>query len=280
MTQTTFSAVQTAAVAAAVLIAGVAAFQLALAAGAPFRRGLCPEPSACRRTAPPRTPRHELVRRRPARLVGRGGRVEGSGTARRALDPGGAEDSCTREGKTVFAVGHVNESGQPLPDEPFRFGDPPWMSAEFSALVLAGTQRATAGLVADLGHRVGGLPRAGHRAVVLDGGLRPVCAIETARVAVLALIGVDATLAWDEGESEPVASALSCRGRRWFQARCAVLGIESLPRLDVVCEHHELVWTAPGCSPAPMTMNGLALERQSPHHLHHNLTRPAQGHPT
>jgi uncharacterized protein YhfF/rhodanese-related sulfurtransferase len=179
--------------------------------------------------------------------VERGGTLEGTGTAGRALDlaGGAAQGLSTEQYLAAFEAGYVNTTGQPLPDERFRFGDDPEMGDELAKLVLAGTKRATAGLLADLGHGGGARPRVGDRAVVLDGGHRPVCVIETTRVVVVAFADVDVTSAWDEGEGDRSLEHWRAEHERFFGARCAALGIEFSPQLEVVCEHFEVVWTAP-----------------------------------
>lgn len=85
-----------------------------------------------------------------------------------------------------------------LPVTAFAFPGP--LRDELTALVLAGTKTATAGLVAD--YIVDGdlIPRPGDREVVIDSQLRPVAIIETTRCEVTTISRVSDAFARDEGE--------------------------------------------------------------------------------
>lgn len=85
-----------------------------------------------------------------------------------------------------------------LPTTAFAFPGP--LRDDLTALVLAGTKTAAAGLVADFivdGDRI---PRPGDREVVLDSDLRPVAIIETTRCEVTTISQVTDDFARDEGE--------------------------------------------------------------------------------
>ena len=85
-----------------------------------------------------------------------------------------------------------------LPVTAFAFPGP--LRDGLTALVLAGTKTATAGLVAD--YIVDGdvIPRPGDREVVIDSALRPVAIIETTRCEVTTISRVTDAFARDEGE--------------------------------------------------------------------------------
>jgi uncharacterized protein YhfF len=85
-----------------------------------------------------------------------------------------------------------------LPITAFAFPGP--LRDELTALVLAGTKTATAGLVADYiveGERI---PRPGDREVVEDSDLRPIAIIETTRCEVTTISRVTDDFARAEGE--------------------------------------------------------------------------------
>lgn len=85
-----------------------------------------------------------------------------------------------------------------LPTTGFAFPGP--LRDELTALVLAGTKTATAGLLADYiveGERI---PRSGDDEVVLDSSLRPVAIIRTTRCEVTTIGRVTDAFAIAEGE--------------------------------------------------------------------------------
>lgn len=85
-----------------------------------------------------------------------------------------------------------------LPTTGFAFPGP--LRDELTALVLAGTKIATAGLVADYIVEGEPIPRPGDREVVLDSSLQPVAIIETTRCEVTTISRVTDAFAIDEGE--------------------------------------------------------------------------------
>ena len=85
-----------------------------------------------------------------------------------------------------------------LPVTAFAFPGP--LRDRLTALVLAGTKIATAGLVADYIVEGDLIPRPGDREVVIDSHLRPVAIIETTRCEVTTISRVTDAFARDEGE--------------------------------------------------------------------------------
>lgn len=85
-----------------------------------------------------------------------------------------------------------------LPVTAFAFPGP--LRDELTALVLAGTKTATAGLVADYIVEGDVIPRPGDREVVIDSDLRPVAIIETTGCQVTTISRVTDAFARDEGE--------------------------------------------------------------------------------
>ena len=85
-----------------------------------------------------------------------------------------------------------------LPVTAFAFPGP--LRDRLTALVLAGTKQATAGLVADYIVEGDRIPRPGDREVVIDSDLRPVAIIETTRCEVTTISRVTDEFARAEGE--------------------------------------------------------------------------------
>ena len=97
-----------------------------------------------------------------------------------------------------------------------QFGDSPAMADELVALVLAGTKRATAGLVSDLTRQGLALPVPGDHWIALDGSGRPACVLRTTQVRVGPLDSVDASFAEDEGEGDRTVQWWREAHRRYF----------------------------------------------------------------
>ena len=85
----------------------------------------------------------------------------------------------------------------PPEEEPWigRFGDSAALADQLLDLVLAGTKRATAGLVADHAHESEPLPRVGGHWVVCDGAGRPRCVLRTVELRLGPLDSVDDAMA-------------------------------------------------------------------------------------
>jgi uncharacterized protein YhfF len=142
----------------------------------------------------------------------------------------------------AFVTAFVAATGEAVPGEAFAFGDQPAQADQLARLVLAGRKRATAALFADLGHRQDQLPQPGDTAIVLDGSAHPVCVIRTFDVEVVPFHSVDETFAWDEGEGDRSLEYWIAEHERFFQHRCAELGIRFDVDLDVVLERFRVIW--------------------------------------
>ena len=97
----------------------------------------------------------------------------------------------------------MSDAGAPrthlgLPVTAFAFPGP--LRDELTALVLAGTKTATAGLVADYIVEGDPIPRPGDREVVIDSALQPVAIVETTRCEVTTISRVTDEFARAEGE--------------------------------------------------------------------------------
>jgi uncharacterized protein YhfF len=93
----------------------------------------------------------------------------------------------------------------------FSFGDNPALADELLALVLSGRKTATCTTPDDPN-----LSRPGERWIVLDGGGKPSCVIETVEIEMRRYDEVDAAFAHDEGEGDLSLDYWRDAHRRYF----------------------------------------------------------------
>ena len=130
------------------------------------------------------------------------------------------------------------------------FGDSPAMADELLALVLAGTKRATAGLVSDFAAEGEPLPRPGDHWVVLDGRGRPAAVLRTTEVRTGLLHSVDDAFAHDEGEGDRTRTSWLEGHLRFFRRQGERAGVPFDEHTEqVVFERFALVWPEPGRAP-------------------------------
>lgn len=113
----------------------------------------------------------------------------------------------------------------------FSFGDSPELASELAALVVSGRKRATVNTPDDPD-----CPEVGQMWIVLDGGKRPVCVIETLELTTRRFDEIDAEFAFEEGEDDRTLAS-------WRQAHEAYfrrLGVFS-PDMTLICERFRLV---------------------------------------
>jgi uncharacterized protein YhfF len=123
-----------------------------------------------------------------------------------------------------------------------RFGDGAALADELLGLVLAGTKRATAGLVADFAADGEPLPRIGGHWVVCDGAGVPRCVLRSVDLRLGPLDSVDDAFAWDEGEGDRSRASWLEGHERYFRRTQAARGEEWSDDLEVVFERFRVVW--------------------------------------
>jgi uncharacterized protein YhfF len=148
----------------------------------------------------------------------------------------------------------------PLPPEedPWvgRFGDSAAMATELLELVLAGTKRATVGLVRDSADDGEPLPRIGGHWVACDGDGTPRCVLRTVALRLGPLASVDDAFAWDEGEGDRTRAGWIAAHLAFFRRTCAARGRDWSDELELVFERFRVVWPpevadAPQAPPGP-----------------------------
>ena len=126
--------------------------------------------------------------------------------------------------------------------EAFSFGDGAAMADELAALVLAGTKRATAGLLWGFEHDGEQPPRPGDLSVMTDSAGRPLAVIRTLQVDIVAFEDVDAAFAATEGEGDGSLRYWREEHWRFFTRECARIGRTPDPRMPVSCERFDVVY--------------------------------------
>jgi len=126
--------------------------------------------------------------------------------------------------------------------EAFAFGDGAAMADELAALVLAGTKRATAGLVWGFEHDGEQPPRPGDLSVMTDSAGRPLAVIRTLRVDIVAFDDVDAEFAATEGEGDGSLRYWRDGHWRFFTRECERIGRAPDLRMPVACERFDVVY--------------------------------------
>ena len=130
--------------------------------------------------------------------------------------------------------------------EAFHFDDNAPSADELAALVLAGTKRATAGLVWSFERAGAAIPAPGDLSIVTDFAGTPLCVVETTRVDIVPFEDVSAEFAATEGEGDGSLGYWRAAHTAYFARECARLGRTPEPRMPVVCERFEVVYRDPG----------------------------------
>ena len=124
------------------------------------------------------------------------------------------------------------------------FGDGAGMASELAELTVAGTKRATAGLLRQFGAGGEPPPVVGGYVVLLDGANRPRAIWRTTEVRIGPLDSVDERFAWDEGEGERTREWWLAAHRRFFGKYAAAHGFQMHDGIETVFERFEIVWPA------------------------------------
>ncbi len=126
--------------------------------------------------------------------------------------------------------------------EAFHFDDNERDANELARLVLAGTKRATAGLLWSFEAVNKPLPKRGVFSVVTNWHSEPQCVIETTNVAVVPFEEVTECFAAREGEGDKTLRHWREVHWSYFCRECERIGKEPNLRMPVVCEEFSLVY--------------------------------------
>jgi uncharacterized protein YhfF len=130
--------------------------------------------------------------------------------------------------------------------EAFHFDDNEGSANELARLVLAGTKRATAGLLWSFEAEKKRLPGPGDLSVVTDWHGKPLCVIKTTVVAVMPYEEVTEDFAAMEGEGDK--SLRYWREVHWayFGRECQRIGKNPDLRMPVACEQFAVIYPRAG----------------------------------
>lgn len=130
--------------------------------------------------------------------------------------------------------------------EAFHFDDNERSANALAQLVLAGSKRATAGLLWAYEAEHKPLPKRGDLSVVTAWEGRPLCVIETTAVAVMPFEDVGESFAATEGEGD--GSLRYWKEAHWafFGRECRRIGKELDPWMPVVCEEFAVIYAQAG----------------------------------
>ena len=123
-----------------------------------------------------------------------------------------------------------------------QFGDHAALADELLGLVLAGTNRATAGLVVDFAHQREPLPRIGGHWVVCDSAGIPRCVLRSMDLRLGPLASVDDAFAWDEGEGDRTRAGWLAGHLAYFTRTQTARGEIWSDDLEVMFERFRVVW--------------------------------------
>jgi uncharacterized protein YhfF len=131
------------------------------------------------------------------------------------------------------------------------FGDGPAMASELAELVVAGTKRATAGLLRQFGSDGEAPPLLGGYVVLIDGAGQPRAIWRTTELRIGALNTVDERFARDEGEGERTREWWLAAHRRFFTRRAEAEGFQMHDAIETVFERFEVLWPVEIADAAP-----------------------------
>ena len=126
--------------------------------------------------------------------------------------------------------------------EAFHFDDNEPSADALAQLVLAGTKRASAGLVWSFEAASVALPKAGDLSVVTNWAKTPLCVIETRRADIVPFADVSEDFAATEGEGDGSLAYWQRAHWAYFGRECGRIGRIPGPAMPVVCERFEVVF--------------------------------------
>ena len=109
-------------------------------------------------------------------------------------------------------------------------------------LVLAGVKSATSTLLAEFGAEDEPLPRPGDHWIVTDSAGAPRAILRTVELRIGPFLSVDDAHAFDEGEDDRSRDSWIHEHRRYWQRRCAQLGLDWTEDAEILFERFTVVW--------------------------------------
>ncbi|WP_234661780.1 ASCH domain-containing protein [Agromyces marinus] len=142
----------------------------------------------------------------------------------------------------AYRTAHPAEATDAEPPSVEVFGDHAALTDELLGLVLDGTKRATAGLVAEFAAEGQPLPRIGSHWIACDSTGRPRVVLRSTELRIGPFDSVDAAFAYDEGEGDRSLASWRENHRRYWQRVASALGIDWGVDQPVVFERFVVAW--------------------------------------
>jgi uncharacterized protein YhfF len=140
----------------------------------------------------------------------------------------------------------VGADASPRFYEAFHFDDNERSADELAELVLAGTKRATAGLLWVIEAANQPPPKPGDLSVVTNWQGKPLCVIETTAVTIVPFEEVTADFAATEGEGDKTLRHWREVHWAYFGRECGRIGKAPDLRMPVVCEQFAVIYPRAG----------------------------------
>lgn len=123
-----------------------------------------------------------------------------------------------------------------------HFGDSARLADELLGLVMNGSKRATAELLAEFTARGEALPSIGSHWIACDGAGVPRIIIRSTELRIGTFASVDAAFAFDEGEDDRSLASWRAGHRRYWERGCAARGAVWSEQDEIVLERFTVVW--------------------------------------
>lgn len=152
------------------------------------------------------------------------------------------DEAAAREFWEQYRAMHPTQATDTEPPPAENFGDHPELTDELLELVLAGTKRATAGLVKEFELDEQPLPRIGSHWIACDSKGRPRVILRSVELRIGDFTTVDEAFAFDEGEGDRSLAWWREGHSRYWRRVSAALGFEWTEQDEIVFERFEVVW--------------------------------------
>ena len=143
-----------------------------------------------------------------------------------------------------YRAANPDRATDPEPPSVEQFGDHPALTDELLGLVLDGTKRATASLVAEFAAEGQSLPRVGSHWIACDSTGRPRAILRSTELRIGRFADVDEAFAHDEGEDDRTLASWRENHRRYWQRVTPGLGFEWTESHEIIFERFHVVWRA------------------------------------
>lgn len=142
----------------------------------------------------------------------------------------------------AYRLALPDRATDPEPPSVEQFGDHPELTDELLGLVLDGTKRATASLVAEFAAESQSLPRIGSHWIACDSTGRPRAILRSTELRIGTFADADDQFAHDEGEDDRTLASWRENHRRYWHRIAPPLGFEWTESHEILFERFEVAW--------------------------------------